>query len=307
MTSDETVLVTGGAGFIGLHVIPRLLDQGFRVRILDSMTHRAQREEVEVLIKSGKVELVENDIRYGSGVQRAIEGCEYVVHLAAVSINKSLADPDESLDINIMGGHNVIYSAAKSGVKKVIFASSASVYGDPKKLPMCETDEAAPLTPYCISKRTVEDLLRMYGKSHNLNWLALRFFNVYGPGQKTGAYYTSVINHFVNRLKQGQPPIIDGKGQQSMDFVHVHDVADAVVMSLMSQASAEILNVGTGVSTTIAELAQILIDAVGVDVQPIFNEREVLVSRRAADVSLIKDLVGWSPKIGVIDGMRQLV
>jgi UDP-glucose 4-epimerase len=135
----------------------------------------------------------------------------------------------------------------------------------------------------------------------------MRFFNVYGPGQKTSAYYTSVINHFINRLKAGQPPIIDGKGDQSMDFVHVHDVADACVAALLSEVDGEVFNVGTGVSTSIAQLAHILIRSVGVDVEPVFNPRDVLVSRRAADISKAQRLLGWSPRVTVEQGMDELV
>jgi UDP-glucose 4-epimerase len=307
MDNKEKVLITGGAGFIGLHVIPKLLDMGFAVRVFDSMTHRGDRMALEELVRDREVELVEQDVRYGAAVAEAMEGCSYAVHLAAVSINKSLADPFESLDINVMGSQNVIAAAANQKVKKLIFASSASVYGDPKKLPMSETDELNPVTPYCISKRAVEDLLSMYGRTKQLKWVSLRFFNVYGPGQKTSAYYTSVINHFVSRLKNGEPPVIDGKGDQSMDFVHVEDIANAIVASLSSDVTNEVFNVGTGVSTSIANLAQILIDAVGVNVEPIFNERQVLVTRRAADISKITKMLNWTPTIDVQSGMKALI
>ena len=189
----------------------------------------------------------------------------------------------------------------------LVFCSSASVYGDPKKLPMHEDDDLAPQTPYCISKRTGEDLLRYYQRRSGLSWIALRFFNVYGPGQKTTAYYTSVINHFVNRLRAGQPPVIDGKGEQSMDFIHVHDIARAVVLAVDCADSGLPVNVGTGIDTSIADLARILIDAVGVDVQPIFNPREVLVSRRAADIQRAQEVLGFTASIPVGEGMAALV
>ncbi|MFC8906674.1 NAD-dependent epimerase/dehydratase family protein, partial [Micromonospora sp. NPDC057140] len=216
--SKQTVFITGGAGFIGLHVVPLLLDKGYRVRIFDNM-FRGDRDQVARLAATGDVELVDQDVRYGGAVHAAMKGCDLVVHLAAVSINKSQADPYESIDINMVGNHNVFAAAADHGVKRLVFASSASVYGDPKKLPMHEDDRLDPLTPYCISKRAGEDLLAFYQRSKGLNWIALRFFNVYGPGQKPTAYYTSVINHFVKRLKTGQPPVIDGRGEQSMDFI----------------------------------------------------------------------------------------
>lgn len=303
---DRTVLFTGGAGFIASHVVPLLLDRGYRIRILDNM-FRGDRVSMALLEGTGRVELIDQDIRYGGSVERAIRGCESVIHFAAVSINKSQSDPDESMEINTVGSHNVIAAAASEGVRRLVFASSASVYGDPGKLPMHEDDPLHPLTPYCISKRSAEDLLGYYQRSRGLSWIALRFFNVYGPGQKTTAYYTSVINHFVNRLRAGQPPVIDGRGEQSMDFIHVKDIARATIAALECDRANMPVNIGTGVDTSVAELARILIDAVGVDVEPQFNPRGVLVSRRAADIQRAKEILDWSPEINVRDGMMDLV
>ncbi|RKN14907.1 NAD-dependent epimerase/dehydratase family protein [Micromonospora musae] len=304
--SKQTVFITGGAGFIGLHVVPMLLEKGYRVRIFDNM-FRGDRDRINELVATGDVELIDQDVRYGGAVHAAMKGCDYVIHLAAVSINKSQADPYESIDINMVGNHNVFAAAADHGVKRLVFASSASVYGDPQKLPMHEDDRLDPLTPYCISKRAGEDLLGFYQRSKGLNWIALRFFNVYGPGQKPTAYYTSVINHFVKRLKNGEPPVIDGKGEQSMDFIHVHDIARSVVMAMEAEQGNVPVNIGTGLDTSIASLAEILINAVGVDVQPQFNPREVLVSRRAADITRAREVLGWEPTIAVEDGMTDLI
>jgi UDP-glucose 4-epimerase len=304
--SKQTVFITGGAGFIGLHVVPMLLEKGYKVRIFDNM-FRGDRDRVAELVATGDVELIDQDVRYGGAVHAAMKGCDYVIHLAAVSINKSQADPHESIDINMVGNHNVFAAAADHGVKRLVFASSASVYGDPKKLPMHEDDRLDPLTPYCISKRAGEDLLGFYQRSKGLNWIALRFFNVYGPGQKPTAYYTSVINHFVKRLKNGEPPVIDGKGEQSMDFIHVHDIARSVVAAMEAEQGNVPVNIGTGIDTSIATLAEILIKAVGVDVQPQFNPREVLVSRRAADITRAREVLGWEPTIAVEDGMTDLI
>ena len=304
----STVLITGGAGFIGSHVVPLLLERGHRVRILDNMS-RGDRGRVAEWIGTGQVELVEQDIRYGGAVHRATAGCDAVVHLAAVSINKSEADPFESVDINVVGSNNVFKAAADHGVRRVVFASSASVYGDPETLPMREDGRVHPLTPYCIAKLTGEQLLDYYARRSSLSWIALRFFNVYGPGQKPTAYYTSVINHFVQRLRAGEPPVIDGRGEQSMDFVHVHDIARAVVMALDVEASRANLpiNIGTGIDTSVAQLARTLIAAVGLDVEPQFRPRDVLVSRRAADISRALDVLGWKPAIDLVTGMQDLV
>jgi UDP-glucose 4-epimerase len=301
-----TVLFTGGGGFIAGHVMPLLIERGYQVRVLDNMT-RGDRDRMAGFLDSGQVDLVDKDVRYGGAVRAAMRGCTHVIHFAAVSINKSVADPHESMDINTIGSHNVFAAAADEGVRRLVFASSASVYGEPERLPMHEDDELRPLTPYCISKRTSEDLLRFYERQHGLSWIALRFFNVYGPGQKVEAYYTSVINHFVERLRRGEPPVIDGRGEQSMDFVHVADLARSVVLALESEGANVPVNIGTGIDTSIAALAKILIDAVGADVSPEFKPRDVLVSRRAADIRRAKEILGWEPTITVEEGMADLV
>ncbi|AUS78666.1 UDP-glucose 4-epimerase [Actinoalloteichus sp. AHMU CJ021] len=301
-----TVFFTGGAGFIGMHVLPLLLDRGYRVRLFDNMS-RGDRARVEELTATGQVELVEKDVRYGGAVREAVRGCSHVIHFATVSINKSTADPHESIDINMVGNNNVFAAAADEGVRRLVFASTASVYGDPSRLPMHEDDPLDPLTPYCISKRAGEDLLRFYERRQGLSWNALRFFNVYGPGQRIEAYYTSVINHFLDRLTNGLPPVIDGRGEQSMDFVHVTDLARAVVAALESERAGLPINIGTGIDTTIAQLAKILIDAVGAEVEPRFNPRDVLVSRRAADIRRAREVLGWEPAVSVREGMTALV
>lgn len=306
MSEDKKVLVIGGAGFIGLHVVERLLDEGWQVRIFDNMV-RGDRDRANALANDGRVEVIDQDIRSGGAIRGAMAGYDHVIHLAADSINKSQADPYSSVDVNVVGSHNVFAAAAYLGVKRVVYASSASVYGDPETLPMHEDDVLNPLTPYCIGKRTGENLLAYYGRRSALPWIALRFFNVYGEGQKTTAYYTSVINHFVNRLKNGEAPVIDGEGKQSMDFIHVKDIARAVVLALTSEQHSMAINVGTGLDTTVAELAEILIEAVGVDVKPQFNPRKVLVSRRAADVTRAREVLGFEASIPVREGMAALV
>lgn len=304
----STVFVTGGAGFIGSHLVPMLLERGHKVRIFDNM-FRGDRDKVAQWAATGDVELIDQDVRYGGAVHAAMKGCEDVIHLAAVSINKSQADPFESIDINMVGNNNVFAAAADHGVRRVVYASSASVYGDPETLPMKEDGPTNPLTPYCIAKLAGEQLLDFYARRSSLSWVALRFFNVYGPGQKPTAYYTSVINHFVKRLRNGEPPIIDGKGEQSMDFVHVHDIARGVIAALQADAAKVNLpiNLGTGIDTSVAELARTLISAVGVDVEPQFKPREVLVARRAADITRARELLGWEPTISVETGMKELI
>jgi UDP-glucose 4-epimerase len=201
----------------------------------------------------------------------------------------------------------VFASAADEGVARVAFASTASVYGEPRALPISEDAPLMPQTPYCLSKLASEYLLQFYGRTSQLPWNILRFFNVYGPGQRSEAYYTSVVLTFIHRLLNGEPPIIDGDGEQTMDFVHVHDVARALALAIESESAGHVCNIGTGIQTSIAELARLLIEAVGADTEPEFQPREVIVTRRAADISRAADILGWEPEIGIKEGLAQVV
>jgi UDP-glucose 4-epimerase len=305
-TRQSTVLVTGGLGYIGAHVVRELLHRGWRVRVLDNR-YRCDSDTAAAIAALDGVEVVEGDVRYAHMVESATRGAEAVVHLAAVCMNKSIADPTESLDVNLMGTQNVLDAAARASVRRIIYASSASVYGNPSGLPMREDDKLAPITPYCVAKLAGEQMLDFYARRANLSWLGLRFFNVYGPGQPTDAYYTSVVVTFLNRLAAGEAPVIDGRGDQSMDFVHVHDVARAVGLALDSDATGEALNVGTGTQTSIAELADLLVSALGTDVEPIFRPREVLVTRREASIDRIREVLGWTPTVELESGLASVL
>jgi UDP-glucose 4-epimerase len=306
MNNTPTVLVTGGAGFIGSQLTEILVRQGRRVRIFDNL-RRARLDEIEPFLAEGSAELVEGDVRYRRSVDRAMKGVESVAHLAATAINKSVVDPAESIEINLSGSDNVFASAADHGVGRVVFASTASVYGEPDELPISENAPLSPQTPYCLSKLASEQLLRFYGQTTGLRWNILRFFNVYGPGQRSEAYYTSVVLTFIHRLLNGEPPIIDGDGEQTMDFVHVHDVARALALALECDDTGHVCNIGTGIQTSIAELARLLIEAVGADTEPAFRPRDVIVTRRAADIRCAAEVLGWEPQIGIKEGLAQVV
>jgi len=303
---DSVALVTGGLGYIGSHAVRDMVERGWRIRILDNR-YRSDPRTAQELSEIPGVDVVEGDVRYAHMVESAVRGVEAVVHLAAVCMNKSIADPTESLDVNLMGTQNVLDAAARAGVRRIVYASSASVYGDPGSLPMRESDALAPITPYCIAKLAGEQMLSFYARRSGMSWLALRFFNVYGPGQPVDAYYTSVVLTFLNRIARGEVPMIDGRGEQSMDFVHVADVARAIGMALDSRATGEALNVGTGTQTTIAQLADILLRAMGSDADPLFRPREVLVTQREASIERISEVLGWYPKVDVQTGISSLI
>lgn len=300
------MLVTGGAGFIGSYLCHQLADRGYRIRILDNL-RRANLPAIQRLLDDGRAELIDGDIRYQRVVADAMQGVDLVAHLAATSINRSQAAPAESVDIDIRGSEHVFSAAADAGVRRVVFASSASVYGQPERLPMTEDDPLRPQTPYCLGKLAGEHLLQFYGRARGLEWNILRFFNVYGPGQHNDAYYTAVASIFLERLLDGQPPIVDGSGEQTMDLVHVADVARALVHALEAESSGNVCNVGTGIETSVAELARLLVESVGVDIEPQFRPRPVIVTRRVANIRRAAERLGWEPGIGVKEGVEDIV
>lgn len=299
-------LVTGGAGFIGSHLVEALINkEGFdEVVVLDTL-YKGKKESIKHLIDKGKVKLIEGDIRCRDIVDEAMQGVDYVFHTAAIHINQSAKSPDECIDINIKGSYNVFVSALQHKVKRVIFSSSSSVYGDPRKLPMNEDDQPYPAEPYGAAKLYCEHLLQHLAKK-GLEYNALRYFNVYGERQAAHAYYTTVVINFIKRIMNNEPPTIDGKGDQSMDFTHVSDVVMANILAMKSKTVNQEFNVGTGISTSVAQIADIIIKALGKKLKPIFREREVVVTRRQAGTAKAKKLLGFEAKVKVEDGLGKV-
>ena len=298
-------LVTGGCGFIGSHLVEALVnEEGMDVIVLDSLV-KGKKESIQYLIDKGKVTLIEGDIRCKDIVDEAMEGVDYVFHTAGIHIQQSVKSPEECIQSNILGSYNVFHSALTHNVKRIIFSSSSSVYGNPRKLPMHEDDQLYPAEPYGAAKLYCEHILQ-YLKKNGLKWNALRYFNVYGERQAAHAYYTTVVIHFIKRIINNQAPTIDGKGTQSMDFTHVSDVVRANIAAMKSKTVNEVFNVGTGVSTTIAQLANIIINALGKNLKPIFRDREVFVTKRQADITKAEKMLGFKAKIKVEDGIAQV-
>lgn len=299
---NKFILVTGGAGFIGSRLVIKLVEKGYFVKVIDNLS-RGSIDQISLFIKSGQVEFINGDIRRKDVVDNAMEGIDYVFHEAATNINRSIKYPGESFDINLNGSYVVFKSAKEHNVKKVLFASSASVYGQPEALPMSEDSKLSPITPYCICKLSSEYLLRCL----DLKFIAFRYFNVYGAGQHVDAYYTSVINTFQKNILDGNAPVIVGDGNQSMDFVHVSDVVNANILGLESDVENEVFNVGSGTSTTVRELAYKLIELMGEEVEPIFSPRKVIVDTRQADIQKIHKFLGFTPQTTLEEGLREVV
>jgi UDP-glucose 4-epimerase len=294
-------LVTGGCGFIGSHLVERLAELGHEVVVLDSLI-KGNKSSIQYLIDSGKVKFIEGDIRSIESVDDAMEGVDYVFHCAAIHVQRSAESPSDCNQVNIDGSWNVFYSAYKHKVKKVIFSSSSSIYGNPKKLPMNEEDQCYPAEPYGSAKQYSEYLLKHLQRK-GLNWIALRYYNVYGERQKAHA---SVVINFIQKVMKNESPIIDGKGEQSFDFCYVSDVVDANILSMDDKINNEIFNVGTGVSTTIADVADIIINALDKNIKPTFKDRVVYVSRRQADITKAQELLGFVAKVKAKQGLTDV-
>ena len=304
MKKDRAV-VTGGAGFIGSHLSHRLVDLGYHVVILDNLL-RGKYDYIKDLVEEKNATFVKGDIRNPLIVRNVLKGARYVFHEAAVCINYSLKYPEESIQINVDGSFNVFKAAAEEGVEKLVFASSASVYGNPMYLPIDENHPLNPITPYCVGKIAAEYFLRFFG-SKDLRYVILRYFNVYGPRQSTDAFYTSVIVNFMKNVKQGKPPVIYGDGSQSMDFINVHDVVEANILAAQSDVSGEVFNLGSGISTSVRELAEKIITLFNKDLKPQYEkELNIIVQRRQAEISKIRKLLQFEPRVDLKEGLKEI-
>jgi UDP-glucose 4-epimerase len=301
----DKVIVTGGAGFIGSHLSHRLADLGYEVVMLDNLV-RGRYQYIKNLVDDGKATFVEGDIKNPSLLRKTFKDAKYVFHEAAVCINYSLEHAEESIETNVNGSFNVFKAAAEAGAEKLIFASSASVYGNPVTLPMREDHSLSPITPYCVSKIAGEYFLRIFGPK-GLKYNILRYFNVYGPRQNVDAYYTSVIINFMKNSQENKPLVICGDGSQSMDFINIHDVVEANILAAQSDVRGEVFNVGSGTSTSVKQLAEATIKLFNKDLEIVYRkELNIIVRRRQADISKIKKLLGFRPKIGLNEGLAEI-
>lgn len=299
------VLVTGGAGFIGAHLVKRLLRDGYDVSVIDNLSRNVN--HVQELADEKKISFLKGDIRERAHIEKAMTGCDYVIHLAAVCINRCKAFPTEAIEVNLNGSFNVFGAAINNNIKKLLYASTSSVFGQPDYLPMDEKLPKRAAEPYGATKFCAEQMLEFLSKKHGLNYIIVRPFNVYGPYQSTDAYYTSVINVFIKNLISGNSPRIDGNGEQSMDFTHVDDLVDAYVKLLESPVVNEDFNVAPGKDISIKELAETIIKEMGLDIKPTFVPREVLVSKRRCNNTKLNQHINHEFKISLSEGVRGLI
>lgn len=306
---NTRILVTGGAGFVGSYIIEMLLEMNpLKVVIVDNMIRGTQRN-MQSFIKNSKIEFVEADIRNFDLMERLISNTDYIFHLAALRINRCAENQMEAFDVMANATFNIIELAKKHKVKKIIYSSTASVYGLAQNFPTPESDNPYDnKTFYGAIKLLGESMLKSYHDMHGLDYIALRYFNIYGPRMDTEGKYTEVMIKWLDCIDSGKAPLIYGDGSTSMDFVHVEDVAKANIAALESEISNEVFNVGCQRETSLAELLGLLLEANDSSLLPDHRPDNSInpVSRRLADVSKIEKAIGFKPSIDLEDGLRSL-
>jgi UDP-glucose 4-epimerase len=302
----QRILVTGGAGFIGKHVVASLLKSDFRVVVIDNTTD----PKYKSLYSSGDFAFYREDIRNRDSVREIVrkEQIDTCIHLAAiVSVTKSILDPIDTTDNNVNGTLSVLESCSKNNVTNFVFASSAAVYGEPTTLPLYEEHTLKPLSPYGASKVAGEAFVMAYkncGKLHNT--ISLRFFNVYGKGQNPE--YAGVITKFTDRLAKGLPPVIHGDGNQTRDFIFIEDVVKSITIAANAKVSG-VFNIGTGIETSINNLAEMMIKIFGLnDIQPLKEKpKSGEILRSYANVQTSRNLLGFEARHDLDAGLRRFL
>lgn len=298
-------LVTGGAGFIGSNLALALLARGHEVRLLDNFStgHRANLEPLDA-------ELVEGDVRSYERVAAAVGGVEVVFHQGALpSVPRSIQDPLTSTAVNVEGTLNVLLAARDAGVRRVVFASSSSVYGDAPGMPRRESQPLAPLAPYAVSKLAAEQYCMVAHRVYGVETVALRYFNVFGERQDPLSGYAAVIPKFIRMMLDGQPPTIFGDGETSRDFTHVENVVEAnLAAAVASGAAGRVMNIAVGRSHTLNELVSTLQRLLDSDLEPEYGPpRPGDVSESLADVSLARELIGYQPSVEFEEGLQRTI
>jgi UDP-glucose 4-epimerase len=299
--------VTGGAGFIGTNLVLELLKQGHTVRVLDNFSTGFRENLCDV---QSDIEIFDGDVCDADLVARAVKGADYCLHQAALgSVPRSIDNPIASNKVNVEGGMTVLLAARDAGVKRVVCASSSSIYGNHDEFPTVETIQRSPHSPYAVSKASSEMYMDVFSKIYGTEIACLRYFNVFGPYQNPFSQYSAVIPIFIEKLLNGKPPVIHGDGSQSRDFSYVENVVQANIMA--SQAvdiSSGFYNIACGKSTSVLELATILADILGVECNPEFvDSRTGDIARSQASIEKARSSFGYTPLVEVREGLERTV
>jgi UDP-N-acetylglucosamine/UDP-N-acetyl-alpha-D-glucosaminouronate 4-epimerase len=303
------VLVTGGAGFIGSNLTEALLQRGHVVRVLDNFS-TGKRENLIFDGPYASLEVVEGDLRDLDACQKAVRGIEYVFHQGALaSVQRSVEDPETSHAVNAGGTLNILLAARESGVKRVMYAASSSVYGDTPTLPKHEEMPPNPLSPYALQKYVGEQYCRLFYQLYGLETLSLRYFNIFGPKQDPDSLYSAVIPKFIDALVQGRSPIIFGDGEQSRDFTYIENVVQANLLAMSAEhVQGEAINIACGEKISLNQLLNILKQILGSKQSPIYQEpRKGDVKHSLADIRKGKEIIHYEPKVGIETGLKKTV
>ena len=305
----SNILVTGGAGFIGSNLTEALLQRGHFVRVLDDFS-TGKRENLIFDQIYPSLEMMEGDIRDLGTCQKAIKGTEYVFHQAALpSVQRSIEDPEGSHAVNAGGTLNILLAAREGGVKRVIYASSSSIYGDTPTLPKHEEMPSHPLSPYALQKYVGEQYCRLFYELYGLDTISLRYFNIFGPKQDPNSLYSAVIPKFIDAMVHDHPPVIFGDGEQSRDFTYIENVVQANLLA-MSAATlhGEAINVACGKRTSLNQLCNVLRKILGSNQSPIYEEpRKGDVRHSLADIHRGKEIINYEPTVGIEMGLKKTV
>lgn len=307
----STVLVTGGAGLIGSHIVDQLINEGAsEIRVLDNCVRGCRDNLIEAEARS-PIQFIEGDIRNQTTLRQAMTGCDYVFHQAAIRITLCAEQPRECIDVLVNGTLNVFEAAVHENVRKVVYASSASVYGAASQFPTAETHHPYHnRTLYGAAKTMNEGLARSFNEMYGLPSVGLRYFNVYGPRMDLTGVYTEVFIRWLDCAEQGIPPVIHGDGSASMDFVYCEDIARANILAMKSSSVDEVYNVASGTETTLLELWEAIRQvSARPELHPVFEPpRKVnAVPRRLADTRKARDQLGFEAQIPLLDGLQRLV
>jgi len=305
--AQRPALVTGGAGFIGSHLVDALLDQGFRVRVIDDFS--SGREE-NLADARGRFELLRGDFTDPEVAARAVEGVELVFHQGAVpSVPRSVAEPVRTNRVNVDGTLAVLEAARGAGVRRLVYAASSSAYGDTEVLPKVETLPADPRSPYALQKHVGEVYCRLYHELYGLETVALRYFNVFGPRQDPRSTYAAVVPRFATACLRGEPPRIHGDGEQSRDFTYVADTVRANLLAADAPgAVGRVINVAGGRRIAMNRLLAEIQEIVGSELEPIHEPaRPGDVRHSLADLSRARDLLGFEPAVPLAEGLRRTI
>jgi len=300
-------LVTGGAGFIGSHIVEKLVRKNHFVRVVDNFSS-GRRQNLDGVIK--RIELIEGDIRSPDVCVRATQGIDFVLHQAALrSVPKSMDNPKEYNEVNINGTLNMLEASKKNKVKRFVFASSSSVYGDTDRFPEREDFTPWPISPYALTKLAGEQYCRIFSQHYGLDTVSLRYFNVFGPRQSLDDEYAVVIPKFITCMLKGQPAPIYGSGRQSRDFTYIDNVVGANILATKkANANGGVFNIGNGKDYSILELVKILNKIMKKDIRPKFlSPRPADVFRTLSDLSRSKRILGFRPKVDFLEGLNLTV